>query len=328
MGYIAINNAYSTLATGLTATDTSIVVQSGHGARFNVGTDYTYATLENSSGAVEIVKVIARSGDTLTVVRGQDGTSAVTWNAGDVIDVRPCRAAFNDIMATKQNASANLDKYAAVNPTAAGLALLDDADAAAQLATLGAAPLAGATFTGLVNFAAGASIASAATINLATATGNTVVITGTTPTTSFIMNVGQQMLLLPNDAWPIIHHATNANINGGASYTCAAGDRVYVAKDSTGVVRVNVIKQDGTAVVTSSDFPAGTTMLFQQTTAPTGWTKQTTHNDKALRVVSGTASSGGTLAFTTVFGRTATDRILLQRRKFQHMLTLNRITLY
>ena len=33
---------------------------------------------------------------------------------------------------------------------------------------------------------------------------------------------------------------------------------------------------------------SGTTMLFQQSTAPTGWTKQTTHNDKALRVVTGT----------------------------------------
>jgi hypothetical protein len=42
-------------------------------------------------------------------------------------------------------------------------------------------------------------------------------------------------------------------------------------------------------------------MLFQQTSAPTGWTKQTTHNNKALRVVSGTASSGGTTAFTSVF---------------------------
>ena len=48
-------------------------------------------------------------------------------------------------------------------------------------------------------------------------------------------------------------------------------------------------------------FPSGTLMLFQQTAAPTGWTKQTTHNDKALRVVSGAASSGGTTAFTSVF---------------------------
>jgi hypothetical protein len=50
-----------------------------------------------------------------------------------------------------------------------------------------------------------------------------------------------------------------------------------------------------------SSFPAGTAMLFVQTSAPTGWTKSTTHNDKALRVVSGTASSGGTVAFSTAF---------------------------
>lgn len=52
---------------------------------------------------------------------------------------------------------------------------------------------------------------------------------------------------------------------------------------------------------TRADIPSGTLMLFQQTTAPTGWTKQTTHDNKALRVVSGTASSGGTTAFTSVF---------------------------
>lgn len=42
-------------------------------------------------------------------------------------------------------------------------------------------------------------------------------------------------------------------------------------------------------------------MLFQQSTAPTNWTKQTTHDNKALRVVSGTATPGGSTAFTSVF---------------------------
>lgn len=51
----------------------------------------------------------------------------------------------------------------------------------------------------------------------------------------------------------------------------------------------------------ASAFPSGTVMLFVQTNAPTGWTKSTTHNNKALRVVSGTASSGGSVAFTTAF---------------------------
>ena len=50
-----------------------------------------------------------------------------------------------------------------------------------------------------------------------------------------------------------------------------------------------------------SAFPAGTAMMFVQTAAPTGWTKSTTHDNKALRVVSGTASSGGSVAFTTAF---------------------------
>jgi hypothetical protein len=54
-----------------------------------------------------------------------------------------------------------------------------------------------------------------------------------------------------------------------------------------------------------SPIPAGTVMLFIQTAAPTGWTKSTAHNNKALRIVSGTASSGGSVAFTTAFASKA-----------------------
>lgn len=46
---------------------------------------------------------------------------------------------------------------------------------------------------------------------------------------------------------------------------------------------------------------SGTKMLFQQSTAPTGWTKDTTnYNDHTIRVVTGTASSGGTNALSTL----------------------------
>jgi hypothetical protein len=55
----------------------------------------------------------------------------------------------------------------------------------------------------------------------------------------------------------------------------------------------------------SLGFPSGTVMLFVQTSAPTGWTKSTTHNNKALRIVSGTAGSGGSVDFTTAFGTPA-----------------------
>lgn len=51
-----------------------------------------------------------------------------------------------------------------------------------------------------------------------------------------------------------------------------------------------------------SQFASGTRMLFQQTAAPTNWTKDTSSfNNRALRLVTGTASSGGNTAFTSVF---------------------------
>ena len=95
----------------------------------------------------------------------------------------------------------------------------------------------------------GADIASATAVDLTAATGNTVVITGTATSTSLTMNAGQQMILLPSGAWPLTYDATTMNINGGVSYTCAAGDRIYAVKDLAGVIRVSVFKQDGTAVV-------------------------------------------------------------------------------
>lgn len=73
---------------------------------------------------------------------------------------------------------------------------------------------------------------------------------------------------------------------------------------TTGAVDMNGdLNVDGnfTSGGTLLGFPSGTKMLFQQTAAPTGWTKDTTHNNKALRVVTGTASSGGSVAFTTAF---------------------------
>ena len=52
----------------------------------------------------------------------------------------------------------------------------------------------------------------------------------------------------------------------------------------------------------TSEFTSGTVMLFAQTAAPTGWTKNTsTGNNTALRLVTGTAGTGGSVAFTTAF---------------------------
>jgi hypothetical protein len=52
-------------------------------------------------------------------------------------------------------------------------------------------------------------------------------------------------------------------------------------------------------IVSGGGVPSGTKMLFGQTAAPTGWTKITTDNDAALRIVSGTVGSGGSSGLST-----------------------------
>lgn len=52
----------------------------------------------------------------------------------------------------------------------------------------------------------------------------------------------------------------------------------------------------------TAEFPSTTVMLFAQTTAPTGWTKNTTTGDNnALRLVTGSVSTGGSVDFSTAF---------------------------
>jgi hypothetical protein len=48
--------------------------------------------------------------------------------------------------------------------------------------------------------------------------------------------------------------------------------------------------------------PQNSVSVFLQSSAPTGWTKSTVHNDKTLRVVSGTGGgSGGSVSFASAF---------------------------
>ncbi len=80
------NFAIGTASTGYDDAATSVVLTTGHGARFPTtafygvwwnSTDYTSPADDPN---VEIVRVTARSTDTLTVTRAQEGTSASTKN--------------------------------------------------------------------------------------------------------------------------------------------------------------------------------------------------------------------------------------------------------
>lgn len=125
--------------------------------------------------------------------------------------------------------------------------------------------------TSVINFLTGANIASAATINLDTATGNRVHITGTTTITAVTLTRGPRTLIF-DGVLTLTHHATNNNLPGGANITTAAGDRAIYESDGTTVYCVSYIKANGQAVVAGSSFttPVTTTDTTQSTSTSTG----------------------------------------------------------
>ena len=137
--------------------------------------------------------------------------------------------------------------------------------------------------------AAGTATFSAATITTATINGGT--ITGITDLAVADGGTGLSTLT-----------ANNVILGNGASAP------TFVAPGASG----NLLTSNGTTWASTSNppaFPAGTRMSFQQTAAPTGWTKDTTAaiNDSILRLVTGSVTpSGGSVAFSSWNAQTAT----------------------
>ena len=74
----------------------------------------------------------------------------------------------------------------------------------------------------------------------------------------------------------------------------------FVAPGTTG----NVLTSNGStwaSTAPSPEFVSGTRMTFNQTNAPTGWTKSTSVDNAGFRLVSGSVSSGGSVDFSTAF---------------------------
>jgi hypothetical protein len=84
--FIFTNDAKSTLAVGISASDTSIQLSLGTGALFpspGAGQQFPLTLADVATGTVkEIVYCTSRTGDVLTVVRAQEGTIANAYIAG------------------------------------------------------------------------------------------------------------------------------------------------------------------------------------------------------------------------------------------------------
>ena len=99
--------------------------------------------------------------------------------------------------------------------------------------------------------------------------------------------------------------------NGGTGQTSLTANNVILGNGTSAVQFVapgtsgNALVSNGTTWISGTPtigLPSSTRAVFAQTTAPTGWTKDTVnYNNHALRITTGTVGSGGTVDFTSAF---------------------------
>lgn len=181
----------------------------------------------------------------------------------------------------KMTSPTGIETYAVFNQDGAAELWYDDVK---KFETIGSGTTTtGTSFTNQLNVSGVSTFFAAGIGTVVIGVGTTALLVQGNARITGILTIGQSSLTLDGN---------NNQILVGAGVT------IY---GNTGIISATEFRGNGANLTGVQPFPSGTLMLFQQTAAPTGWTKQTTHNDKTLRVVSGNASSGGTTAFTSVF---------------------------
>lgn len=113
-------------------------------------------------------------------------------------------------------------------------------------------PLTGGTVSGVVNEAEGAAIASASTINLTTATGNFVHITGTTNISTVTLQQGARRIVVFDDVLSLVNSA-GLILPSGANIITAAGDvAVFIGEGSSVTRCVLFMRASGRALIADS----------------------------------------------------------------------------
>lgn len=278
---IATTGGNTTLTTNNSATDEARM------ALLKItGTLVSNATIIIPAATKEYIVWNATSGAYTVTVKTSGGTGAaisqgaktpIFCDGTDTYRVADWAVSATDKLLGRSTAGAGAVEEIAC--TAAGRAILDDADAAAQRTTLGAAALAGLSTqdfaakkltlgAGALIESEGAAVTAASSTNIWAGDGNTVHVTGNTGIADFATapQAGAWMKVI-FDGTPLLTQSANLNLNaGGANIQIAAGDFALVYADTTTQMDVFVTKKDGTAVA----YNAGVVVQTVEATPYTG----------------------------------------------------------
>jgi hypothetical protein len=334
----ASNIASGTIAnartTAATANGASTIVLRGASGEFAAGA-ITGASFSGNGSAITAINASAITTGTLDNAR----TSAASANGASTIVLRDANGSFagNVITGTTgtfTNISGNATSLTAINASNISSGTIANARTTASDAN-GASTIvardANGSFTANIITANGSAISAINGSNVTTGTvanarttaatangASTIVLRGTSGEFSAgaitgVSFTGDGSALSAINASNVSSGTLSATRGGTGSANLTA-ENVILGNGASAVKVVapgtanNVLTSNGSTWISQAVaaggtvIPAGTVMLFAQTSAPTGFTKNTTTGDNsALRVVTGTASTGGSVAFTTAF---------------------------
>ena len=115
MPVIYSNNASTTLSAGINNSTTTIPIASASGFPTIGSNEYYFATIANTNNTkIEVVKVTAGT-TSLTVTRGQDGTTAQAYDSGDNFQLRVTAATLGAATKTDVNITGGAIAGAAIS---------------------------------------------------------------------------------------------------------------------------------------------------------------------------------------------------------------------
>lgn len=242
-----VNDVSTTLAASATNVTTTLTIASATGLPAMVTGSVMRARIEPAvaNGSFELVTVTARTTTTLTVARGQEGTTGTAWASGDRISFVLTAASMTALTYPVTDASPMTGLIGATVPRV----------------TLGSQTIAIAT-TGRVRLAGRWFVAGRVIGNLAWASGSTAAVT---PTHSYMALVDVNGVVLATTAdntttalpaataftWPIATIASGA----GTSYTIPIDGYYYLALSVSAATQPTAVGFGGASTVLASLTP-------------------------------------------------------------------------